>query len=100
MTFAQRHHISKAALKDLLELTSLHLRKPNKFPTSVKKLQSLISLKSSLKKHYFCQSCYGLLENEKTEFCNNDKCKANTDKKGHFVYADVDDELKTIFKSK
>uniref|UniRef100_A0A7M5XG84 Uncharacterized protein n=1 Tax=Clytia hemisphaerica TaxID=252671 RepID=A0A7M5XG84_9CNID len=58
MAFSRRHNLTKAALKDLLSLTSLHLCKPNGFPTTVDQMYNVLGLQESeVTNVYYCSNC-------------------------------------------
>ncbi|XP_066921278.1 uncharacterized protein [Clytia hemisphaerica] len=92
LAFAERHHLSKSALKDLLALTKLHLPKPNNFPTTVNSLYRSLNIKDEFQKHYFCENCKQIInKNETCKHCKDSKTR-------HFIYSNVEEELKGILK--
>ena len=94
LAFAERHHLSKSALKDMLALTKLHLPKPNNFPTTVKALYKNLNIKDEFQKHYFCENCKQIInKNETCKHCKDSKTR-------HFIYSNVEEELKGVLKSK
>jgi hypothetical protein len=70
MSFAITHSLSGEALSDLLELISVHCKKPNLSTQSVYKFKSLFRrLKTPLRCHYYCIFCHGLLEGPDAVLC-------------------------------
>lgn len=96
LVFSRRHNLTKAALKDLLTLTALHLSKPNNFPTTVHQMYSALGLQENeVSNVYFCGNCNTILKDsaENCVICPDQKTE-------HFVYNSVESQLKTILKSK
>uniref|UniRef100_A0A7M5V2T6 Uncharacterized protein n=1 Tax=Clytia hemisphaerica TaxID=252671 RepID=A0A7M5V2T6_9CNID len=96
MAFSRRHNLTKAALKDLLSLTSLHLCKPNGFPTTIDQMYNVLGLQESeVTNVYYCSNCNISLDKP------SDKCiHCPSKKQDHFVYNNVQSQLKRILKSK
>lgn len=96
LAFARRHNLTKAALKDLLHLTSLHLRKPNKFPQSIQQLHaSLASQESDITKCFYCKNCYCNIEDKDQVTCDSCGYKEF----GHFIINSIENQLSKICKS-
>ena len=69
MTFAITHHLSSAALTDLLTLINLHCL------IDIPSLQSLYRFQNSpLKYHYYCPRCLLSLESGNVTQCPNNAC--------------------------
>eukprot|EP00111_Clytia_hemisphaerica_P021545 TCONS_00063373-protein len=95
LAFARRHNLTKAALKDLLHLTSLHLRKPNKFPQSIQQLHaSLASQESDITKCFYCKNCYCNIEDKDQVTCDSFGYKEF----GHFIINSIENQLSKICK--
>lgn len=95
LTFAERHNLTKAALKDLLKLTSLHLMKPNNFPLTLSNMYSSNYLSEvGVTKKYFCKNCFGLLNKDDT------KCaKCDFAGKDFFIFNNIEEQLRKQFQS-
>eukprot|EP00111_Clytia_hemisphaerica_P021910 TCONS_00064415-protein len=93
LTFAKRHNLTKAALKDLLHLTSLHLIRPNKFPSNLANMYSSIGLSEvGVAKKFYCKNCYGILNEADTQ-CSNCQFVG----KDFFIFNDIEEQLRKQF---
>ncbi|XP_062568275.1 uncharacterized protein LOC134230464 [Saccostrea cucullata] len=68
--FTLKHHLTKVATADLLELLDLHL--PNLFPKStyfIEKFFNVSDHMENIEKHYFCVQCEGYIGKEFVQDC-------------------------------
>ena len=75
MTFAITHHLSSAALTDLLTLINLHCLIDIPSLQSLYRFQNYFNYKDSpLKYHYYCPRCLLSLESGNVTQCPNNAC--------------------------
>lgn len=99
MTFALNHKLSGAAIRDLLSLIDIHCLVPNPLLKSFFKFKQYFqSLKSPLKKHYFCSKCSISLKQDSV-VCPNVACKEKIDHQStpFFIELSIIDQLKALF---
>lgn len=101
MTFALTHHLSGAALSDLLALVNLHCT------VDVPVLQSLYKFKHHfnykdlpLKYHYYCPKCSTMVDSDESTECPNSACGHDfkESKPSFFITIPIEQQLQNMFK--
>jgi len=93
LQFALRHSLTQKAFKELLELVSLHLPRPNKAPLSVYQLKKFFLNIFSCAKftpHRYCSSCQHLLSSQEA-VCPNSCLHSRVEE---FILLDLESQLK------
>ena len=100
MTFAMKHKLSGAALKDLLSLLDIHCLIPNPLIQSLYKFKQFFELlQHPFKIHHYCFNCKMAVEADWTS-CHNTACEQDfsSQNKSFFMELSITDQLKAFFK--
>lgn len=95
-----RHHLTRQAREDLLELVRLHLPKKNKLPSSLYLFQKTSDQIDAVvpNYHHYCPECYTLLQDSTTTLCSNECCKTtiNFESSPYFITVSIANQLNTM----
>ena len=99
MSFAINHNLTDAAVRDLLQILSLHCPSPNICVTSlyIFKKHFAATLFNS-KRHYYCPMCKSSIGGLQMK-CPNRECgkRLTDDNQGYFTEISILDQLRNIF---
>jgi len=100
--FTVRHHLTKDALSDLLELLSMY-SPSNIWPPSVYLFNNQFhSLHCKPIFHYFCSECYSSVTNNNESKCPNSFCQKEFTKRGDissFIELSLQQQLENLLQS-
>ena len=104
-SYISRHHLTKQAQEDLLQLVQLHVPQDSSVPSSVFTLRKYSLLNPVSAKHilhYMCPQCYTVLPDKNCDVCPNDGCCLSLDQEtlSYFFTISIAEQLKIILKSK
>ena len=105
LSFVMKHHLTREAFRDLLQVIEAHCPRPNKCKTEIKKLFEFVSqAKGNIVRHFFCSyckayACKGTQDSQLNGTCHIcGKSLANTH--GFFIEVPIVEQVQNFFQGK
>lgn len=99
-----RHHLTRQAREDLLQLLQIHLPKENQLQSSLYTFYKLADHGRDITPdyHHYCSQCYTLLPSGSATVCPNQSCNAvvNKESSNFFITVSIADQLQILLSSK